>query len=190
MLKKKHRLTRYKMYQDIEKNLRKPMSGKILAISSPEGFSEMIDLKNSEITETSFPEVDCQNLPFEDNSFDYVISDQVLEHITMPEQAIKEALRVLKPNGIAIHTTCFMNYYHPSPIDYFRFSPDALKYLHHGYSRIIIGGWGNRLAIAICMLGDRFRAIPIPNHKYSLRNFIASYNKTRYPISTWSIAEK
>ena len=128
--------------------------------------------------------------PFEDNSFDYVISDQVLEHITMPEQAIKEALRVLKPNGIAIHTTCFMNYYHPSPIDYFRFSPDALKYLHHGYSRIIIGGWGNRLAIAICMLGDRFRAIPIPNHKYSLRNFIASYNKTRYPISTWSIAEK
>jgi SAM-dependent methyltransferase len=178
------------MYKEISASLEKPISGKILAISSPEGFLDMIDLGNSEITETSFPKVNCQDLPFKDDSFDYVLSDQVLEHITMPEKAISEAYRVLKDNGIAIHTTCFVNYYHPSPIDYWRFSPESLKFLHASFSNISVGGWGNRLAIMICMLGDRFRGMPIPNHKYSIRNFIASYNEVKYPISTWCVAKK
>ncbi|SFV87489.1 similar to Methylase involved in ubiquinone/menaquinone biosynthesis [hydrothermal vent metagenome] len=189
--KNRHGITRYQMYQNIKKKLPNPISGRILAISDIEGFVEMIDFDNSEIIETSFPEVDCQNLPFDDKSFDYVISDQVLEHITDPQKAISEAHRVLKNDGVVIHTTVFTFYYHPSPIDYWRFSPDALEYLHRQYSNIILcGSWGNRLAYGICMLGDRFASLPIPNHKYSIRHLLATWNESRYPIVTYVMAKK
>lgn len=39
------------------------------------------------------------DLPFEDESYDYVISSHVLEHFFDPIGAIKEWLRVIKPGG-------------------------------------------------------------------------------------------
>ena len=39
------------------------------------------------------------NLPFEDNSFDYVISSDVIEHTPDPYKATLELIRVLKPGG-------------------------------------------------------------------------------------------
>ncbi len=42
-------------------------------------------------------------LPFEDNMFDVVISDQVFEHVQKYESAIQEMHRVLKPNGVCVH---------------------------------------------------------------------------------------
>ncbi len=38
-------------------------------------------------------------LPFADNTFDFVISSDVIEHTPNPYQATKELLRVLKPKG-------------------------------------------------------------------------------------------
>ncbi len=185
------RLTRFKMYTEIMEKLPMPLSGKILAISDVSGFSPMIDYSRSDILESSYPAVDFHNLPYADNSFDVIVSDQVLEHLANPAIALAEAHRVLKPGGIAIHTTCFMNYYHPAPIDYWRFSADALKHLHKDYSSIICcNGWGNRVAILLCMLGDRFRALQVPKRRLSLLNRIATFNDPRYPISTWIVARK
>ena len=45
---------------------------------------------------------DLRNLPFEDESYDFVIASHVLEHIKEDELAIKEIRRILKPGGIAI----------------------------------------------------------------------------------------
>lgn len=42
----------------------------------------------------------CINLPFEDACFDVVASHQAIEHISEPEKAIVEMIRVLKPGGI------------------------------------------------------------------------------------------
>lgn len=46
--------------------------------------------------------VDLQNLPFDDQSYDFVFASHVLEHIPDDHKAISEIRRILKPNGIAI----------------------------------------------------------------------------------------
>ncbi|RDK84633.1 methyltransferase family protein [Marinirhabdus gelatinilytica] len=45
---------------------------------------------------------DICNLPFKDNSFDFMICNHVLEHIPDDTKAMKELYRVLAPNGTAI----------------------------------------------------------------------------------------
>jgi ubiquinone/menaquinone biosynthesis C-methylase UbiE len=44
-------------------------------------------------------------IPFKDNSFDKVHLSEVIEHLLNTDQALKEILRVLKPNGELIITT-------------------------------------------------------------------------------------
>lgn len=53
-----------------------------------------------------FCRCDCKNLPFENNSFDFIYSYGVFHHTKNYNQSIIEAKRVLKPNGILI----FYNY--------------------------------------------------------------------------------
>lgn len=45
---------------------------------------------------------DICDLPFEDNSFDVVFCNHVLEHIVDDKKAMSELFRVLKPNGLGI----------------------------------------------------------------------------------------
>ncbi|MGB8956292.1 MAG: class I SAM-dependent methyltransferase [Tumebacillaceae bacterium] len=45
---------------------------------------------------------DLQNLSFESESFDVVITQEVLEHVADPERAFQEIARVLKPGGLHV----------------------------------------------------------------------------------------
>jgi SAM-dependent methyltransferase len=49
--------------------------------------------------------IDVSNyrIPFENDEFDMVVSNQVLEHVQNYEEAFREIRRVLKPGGISIH---------------------------------------------------------------------------------------
>ena len=42
-------------------------------------------------------------LPFDDNTFDFIFSTQVFEHVMDYDTALSEVARVLKPGGISIH---------------------------------------------------------------------------------------
>lgn len=42
-------------------------------------------------------------LPYPDNSFDVIYSNQVLEHVVHYEPALQEMRRVLKPDGVCLH---------------------------------------------------------------------------------------
>jgi SAM-dependent methyltransferase len=46
-----------------------------------------------------------EKIPFEDESFDLVFSDNVLEHIRTPVAAFREVARTLKPGGIFLFKT-------------------------------------------------------------------------------------
>ena len=52
---------------------------------------------------------DVMNLSFEDNSFDFVLSFDVLEHIPFPEKAFKEIYRVLDENGLFLFSVPFLS---------------------------------------------------------------------------------
>jgi len=45
---------------------------------------------------------DVQYIPFENNSYDIVICNHVLEHVPNDKKAMSEILRILKPGGFAI----------------------------------------------------------------------------------------
>ena len=69
---------------------------------------------------------DAEDLPFDDESFDVVIMDAVLEHIPDVGKAISEVARVLKPNGVFIGYVAFMECFHE--ISYSHLSFKALEH--------------------------------------------------------------
>ncbi len=67
------------------------------------------------------------HLPAE--QFDAIFSVAVFEHINKPWLAAENLARLLKPGGLMYHAAPFSYFYHGSPADYWRFTPDALKVL-------------------------------------------------------------
>lgn len=72
---------------------------------------------------------DGSAFPFEDNSFDSVLCNQVLEHVFNPDAFIFEINRVLKPGGYLLLSVPFVWDEHEQPWDYARYSSFGLKFL-------------------------------------------------------------
>ena len=72
-------------FLDIFKNL------KNLDYTTADLYSPIVDVK-----------ADILKLPFEDNSFDFILCNHVLEHIEDDSKAMSELYRVLKPGGTGI----------------------------------------------------------------------------------------
>jgi SAM-dependent methyltransferase len=70
---------------------------------------------------------EAEELPFQDNSLDYVESGAVFEHLHDPWKAIAEVKRVLKPGGQFRIDTAFMQGYHGFPGHYYNMTPQAIE---------------------------------------------------------------
>lgn len=69
------------------------------------------------------------NLPLKSNTFDTILSTQVLEHVPEPKVMLKEAYRTLKGGGYLILTAPMHWGLHEEPHDYYRYTKHGLKYL-------------------------------------------------------------
>ena len=162
-----------------------------LCISGSQGLARHLGFRQATLENAAYPEVTMTDLPFPDGSFAGVFSDQVLEHVAGdPFRAIAECLRVLRPGGHAVHTTCFINEVHGAPSDFWRFTPPALELLGTtgGAEVVLAGGWGNRAALKVIDLG--YRMMPVPEDPGNPIYQIAMRNDLRFPITTWAILRK
>ena len=185
-------ITRYFMYNRLASvgPLLPRRSGRVLSISHSANLSTLLRLQPTDIVEANHPEHNILSLNFADASYDFVLSDQVLEHVEgNPQQAINECHRILKPGGVAVHTTCFINPVHEVPKDFWRFTPEALCLLHRGWSQIIeYGGWGNFAVWSVVKDGLRFEGVP--HARWHPLHRLATRNDPLWPIVTWIVAKK
>jgi SAM-dependent methyltransferase len=178
------------MYHDIQKALQevdKTALGKeVLSVSRSLALCRLLDLPDANVFDADYPEYDVLNLAFGDNRFDYLVCDQVLEHVRGdPQRAVDETRRVLRLGGVAIHTTCLLEELHGIPHDYWRFTPYGLRYLFRDFTRVVqAGSWGNKLAF----LG--FRYLDVPHAAWHPIRKVAMMNDPESPIVTWIVAQK
>jgi SAM-dependent methyltransferase len=184
-------IRRYSMYKKLAAYSapREPQL-KVLSISHSEKLGLILGFTKEQITDASYPDANILNLPFKDGEFDAVVSDQVLEHIEGdPQRAMDETFRVLKPGGLLLHTTCFINPIHDGPSDYWRFTPAALRLLVEKQGDVVeADGWGNPymwIFIAMGLVYD-----PIPDCRWHPAHWVATKNSSTWPASTWVLARK
>lgn len=185
-------VTRYAMYDRLRSisQLLPRHTGRVLSISHSVDLVAALALQPTEIVEANYPDENVLNLTDPDSSYDFVLSDQVLEHVEgNPQQAVNECYRVLRPGGVAVHTTCFINPVHGAPKDFWRFTPEALCLLHQSWSDIIeYGGWGNFAVWSVINDGLRFEGVP--HARWHPLHRLATRNDPRWPIHTWIVAKK
>jgi len=72
---------------------------------------------------------DGTQFPYQNETFDSALCNQVLEHVFNPDEFLTEINRVLKPGGKLLLTVPFVWDEHEQPYDYARYSSFGLKAL-------------------------------------------------------------
>jgi SAM-dependent methyltransferase len=119
-------------------------------------------------------DIENEFLPYEDESFDIVYSKSLLEHLYYPEKYMKEAYRVLKPNGLLItlvpnwesnYKIYYDDYTHRTP-----FNQLSLEHILkiHNFTNVNV---------------FKFRQLPI-NWRYPILNYVSAIIAPFVPIRT------
>lgn len=92
---------------------------------------------------------DGNQFPYENDSFDSVICNQVLEHVFNPNQFLSEINRVLKPGGKLLLSIPFVWDEHEQPFDFARYTSYGLKAIlkENGFNLIYIKKLGGDATI-------------------------------------------
>ena len=72
---------------------------------------------------------DLSAIPVEDNRFDAVIFNQVMEHLPEPRAVLCELHRVLKPGSRLIYSAPLFYEEHEKPHDFYRYTQFGVRYL-------------------------------------------------------------
>ncbi len=87
---------------------------------------------NAEVANLEYRVENALELSFADNSFDLLVSVEVIEHVGQPARMVQEVARVLKPGGIAFITF---------PSQDFPFTYDPINRLNKGQRRVAQGAY-------------------------------------------------
>jgi ubiquinone/menaquinone biosynthesis C-methylase UbiE len=111
------------------------------------------------------------SFPIPDNSFDIVISAQVIEHVREIWTWMKELSRVCKVNGFVITINPVSYPYHEAPVDCWRIYPEGMKAL---YSQ---AGLDCQLSVTETLEVDPSQYIVFGEHRVPLGTY-DSYRQT------------
>ena len=92
-------------------------------------FGSAIEYVGADLEGNSSADVLLNNdgsVPLPDAEFDLILSTQVLEHVADPDLYVSECHRLLKPGGTLVITTHGIMFYHPDPVDYWRWTSAGL----------------------------------------------------------------
>ena len=146
---------------------------KYLSIGHDDRFTHSIGLSNRGVSDEEsyisygdrylldYPKNTVVDIPYDDNFFDFVISDQVLEHVdSNPFDACDEMYRVTKKGGYNIHSTVWQwpSHHQTSYGDFWRFSKEGLfkMFARSGFDIVAIEHAGNFLWSLILSLWPYF----------------------------------
>jgi SAM-dependent methyltransferase len=125
-------------------------SPKVLVIGSGERGSgtehlwsdRSIEIHGVDIYASETVEVVCDAhyLPLENESYDGVWIQAVLEHVVDPNTVVAEIFRVLKEGGIVYAETPFMQQVHEGRYDFTRFTVLGHRYLFRRFEALDFGG--------------------------------------------------
>jgi SAM-dependent methyltransferase/uncharacterized protein YbaR (Trm112 family) len=82
---------------------------------------------------------DAHDIPFEDETFDGVVVQAVLEHVADPVRCVAEIHRVLRPHGLIYAETPFMQQVHEGAYDYTRFTHLGHRWLMRNFEELASG---------------------------------------------------
>jgi SAM-dependent methyltransferase len=135
----------------------------------------------------NYPNVDLRDLKeFSDNTYNFIILDQVLEHVEDPIKALQEIHRVLKKNGWLICTTPFLIHIHNYPSDYWRFTREGMKKLLENFSTAEVKSWGNRKTAIYHLQCEGWPT----TKEIREQGYFDLTNEENYPYVVWSYAQK
>jgi Methyltransferase domain len=113
-------------------------SGMILDCGAGKRNRYFENVVNYEIVEYDSTDVRgvAEVLPFQDASFEAVISIAVLEHVKDPFRCAGELMRVLKPGGEIVCCVPFLQPYHGYPHHYYNMTAQGLVNLFAGHVQV------------------------------------------------------
>jgi len=91
-------------------------------------------------------------IPYRDNYFDVLATTKaIMEHVSEPENVIREVRRILKPGGEAFVVAPLVRRQHQHPHDYFRYTEFGLEHLFRksGFVEIKIAHSNGFIATAV-----------------------------------------
>jgi SAM-dependent methyltransferase len=134
--------------------------------------------------QASLPEFDICARPLENEKWDIIFVEQVLEHVLFPRAATKNLWQMLRPNGILVVTTPFLIRLHDFPVDCSRWTELGMRHLlmEAGFNsdNIETGAWGNR----ICLIAN------LKTWPWYLPPIHSLKNEPLYPLVVWAFARK
>ena len=114
--------------------------------------NDRLEVKTTNFQDNSTDyDIDVMDIPFEDNSWDFIICHRVIEHIPDDRRGMKELFRVLKPTGllllsVPIYREKTIDYGKPNPLeDYHYYSygldfesriPEAFQITRYKFSEL------------------------------------------------------